>query len=172
MTWWVTLTALFGALTVLLGLGLPVAFAFLGVNLVGALLFLGGEPGLMQVVRPRPGPSILERAQLDRAGTEAIDLLESALADGNTGSLRLAPRPAVRRWLESRPHLLEALGDRTHRPVEMLAGAPDADGRMPEGSLNARVAAQLAELSSARRAFAADHHGSDESAEPSSPKAA
>ena len=51
MTWWVTLTALFGALTVLLGLGLPVAFAFLGVNLVGALLFLGGEPGLMQVVR-------------------------------------------------------------------------------------------------------------------------
>ena len=51
MTWWVTLVALFGALTVLLGLGLPVAFAFLGVNLVGALLFLGGEPGLMQVVR-------------------------------------------------------------------------------------------------------------------------
>ena len=42
---------LFGALTVLLCLGLPVAFAFLGVNLVGALLFLGGEPGLMQVVR-------------------------------------------------------------------------------------------------------------------------
>ena len=33
------------------GLGLPVGFAFLGVNLVGALLFLGGEPGLMQVVR-------------------------------------------------------------------------------------------------------------------------
>ena len=83
--------------------------------------------GLMQVVRPRPGPSILERAQLDRAGTEAIDLLESALADSNTGPLRLAPRPAVRRWLELRPHLLEALGDRTHRTVEMLTGAPDGE---------------------------------------------
>jgi tripartite ATP-independent transporter DctM subunit len=51
LTWWLTLTLLFGALTVLLGLGLPVGFAFLGVNLVGALFFLGGEPGLMQVVR-------------------------------------------------------------------------------------------------------------------------
>jgi tripartite ATP-independent transporter DctM subunit len=51
MTWWLTLSGLFGALTVLLLLGLPVGFAFLGVNLVGALFFLGGEPGLMQVVR-------------------------------------------------------------------------------------------------------------------------
>ncbi len=31
--------------------GLPVAFAFLGVNLIGAFVFLGGEIGLDQVVR-------------------------------------------------------------------------------------------------------------------------
>lgn len=31
--------------------GVPVAIAFLGVNIVGALLYLGGEPGLAQVAR-------------------------------------------------------------------------------------------------------------------------
>lgn len=51
MIWWQTLLLLFSALTALLMLGLPVGFAFLGVNLVGALFYLGGEPGLMQVVR-------------------------------------------------------------------------------------------------------------------------
>jgi len=51
MQWWHTLTLLFGLLSALLLLGLPAAFAFLAVNLLGALLFLGGEAGLMQVVR-------------------------------------------------------------------------------------------------------------------------
>src|SRR5436190_21824663 len=37
--------------TVLLFLGLPVAFSFLVINLIGATLYLGGEPGLMQLVR-------------------------------------------------------------------------------------------------------------------------
>ncbi len=36
---------------VLLFLGLPVAFTFMAVNLVGALLWLGGEPGLVQLTR-------------------------------------------------------------------------------------------------------------------------
>jgi tripartite ATP-independent transporter DctM subunit len=51
MPWWETLALLFGILTVLLLVGLPAGFAFLAINLVGALVFLGGEPGLMQVVR-------------------------------------------------------------------------------------------------------------------------
>src|ERR1700710_313367 len=34
-----------------MGLGLPVAFAFLALNIVGAWLFLGGEPGLAQLAR-------------------------------------------------------------------------------------------------------------------------
>ena len=51
MAWWETLGMLFGILTVLLLAGIPAAFAFLAINLVGAVVYLGGEPGLMQVVR-------------------------------------------------------------------------------------------------------------------------
>ncbi len=42
---------LFGGLVAAMGLGLPVAFAFLLLNIVGALVFLGGEPGLVQLAR-------------------------------------------------------------------------------------------------------------------------
>ncbi|RZS86232.1 TRAP transporter large permease [Pigmentiphaga kullae] len=51
MTWQQASLLLFGGSTALLFLGLPVAFSFLVVNLAGALLFLGGEPGLGQLVR-------------------------------------------------------------------------------------------------------------------------
>ena len=40
-----------GGSTVLLFLGLPVAFSFLVINLLGAWLFLGGEAGLVQLAR-------------------------------------------------------------------------------------------------------------------------
>ena len=42
---------LLGGSTVLLFLGLPVAFSFLVVNLIGAWIWLGGEPGLAQLAR-------------------------------------------------------------------------------------------------------------------------
>lgn len=51
MEWWQTLVLLFGLLTVLLLTGVPAGFAFLGINLVGAVVYLGGEPGLVQMVR-------------------------------------------------------------------------------------------------------------------------
>ncbi|MBC7940368.1 MAG: TRAP transporter large permease subunit, partial [Chitinophagaceae bacterium] len=51
MSWVMTLSILFGGLTVLLLIGLPAGFAFLVLNLVGAVVYLGGEAGLMQVVR-------------------------------------------------------------------------------------------------------------------------
>ena len=51
MTWWQSLLLLFGLLTFLLLVGLPAGFAFLAINLVGAVVYLGGEAGLMQVVR-------------------------------------------------------------------------------------------------------------------------
>ena len=51
MIWWQSLLLLFGLLTVLLLVGLPAGFAFLAINLVGALVYFGGEAGLMQVVR-------------------------------------------------------------------------------------------------------------------------
>lgn len=51
MSWQAAAWLLLGGSTVVLLAGLPVAFAFLAVNLIGALLFLGGEPGLVQLAR-------------------------------------------------------------------------------------------------------------------------
>jgi tripartite ATP-independent transporter DctM subunit len=51
MTWGEAGLILFGGLIAVMGLGLPVAFAFLAVNIVGALIFLGGEAGLTQLTR-------------------------------------------------------------------------------------------------------------------------
>lgn len=51
MSWLTTLMLLFGGLTVLLLIGLPAGFAFLVLNLVGAVVYFGGEAGLMQAVR-------------------------------------------------------------------------------------------------------------------------
>src|SRR5512144_1853511 len=51
MSWQMAALLLLGGSTVLLFLGIPVGFAFLATNLVGAVLFLGGEAGLQQVVR-------------------------------------------------------------------------------------------------------------------------
>ena len=51
MTWGVAAWLLLGGSTVLLFLGLPVAFTFLVINLLGAWLWLGGEPGMVQLAR-------------------------------------------------------------------------------------------------------------------------
>src|SRR5438270_12830649 len=51
MGWVEASLILFGGLVAIMGLGLPVAFAFLALNIVGAFLFLGGEPGLSQLAR-------------------------------------------------------------------------------------------------------------------------
>ena len=51
MTWQIAAWILLGGSTVLLFLGLPVAFTFLVINLVGAMIWLGGEPGLVQLAR-------------------------------------------------------------------------------------------------------------------------
>ena len=51
MTWYESLGLMMGGLAVLLALGVPVAFSFLAINLVGAFLFMNGEAGLGQLVR-------------------------------------------------------------------------------------------------------------------------
>ena len=51
MSWQDACWLLLGGSTALLLLGLPVAFSFLAINLIGATLFLGGEPGLVQLAR-------------------------------------------------------------------------------------------------------------------------
>ena len=51
MSWQMAALLLLGGSTALLLIGMPVALSFIAINIVGAWLFLGGEPGLLQVVR-------------------------------------------------------------------------------------------------------------------------
>jgi len=51
MSWQAASWLLLGGSTAFLFLGLPVAFSFLAINIIGAVLFLGGEAGLMQLAR-------------------------------------------------------------------------------------------------------------------------
>ncbi|MCA1988251.1 MAG: TRAP transporter large permease subunit [Desulfarculus sp.] len=50
MEWWWTLTIIMGSLLVILASGLPVAFSFLVINLVGAYVLWGGFGGFHQLV--------------------------------------------------------------------------------------------------------------------------
>src|SRR3954468_7310152 len=51
MSWQIASLLLLGGSTVLLFMGMPVAFSFIAINLAGAWLYLGGEAGLTQLVR-------------------------------------------------------------------------------------------------------------------------
>jgi tripartite ATP-independent transporter DctM subunit len=51
MSWQVAAWLMLGGSTALLFLGLPVAFTFIAVNILGAMIWLGGEPGLEQLAR-------------------------------------------------------------------------------------------------------------------------
>lgn len=51
MDWQLVLILMLGSLVGLLIIGLPVAFAFIAVNLAGAYFILGGESGLVQMAR-------------------------------------------------------------------------------------------------------------------------
>ncbi len=90
--------------------------------------------GLLQIVRPRPGPSILERAQLDRTATRAIALLEAATRDTGTGPFCLVAAPAPIRWLQARPHLVKMLARTTGRPVELRADPQAGAGHVEPAS--------------------------------------
>src|SRR5262245_23547529 len=58
MSWQMASLLLLGGSTLLMFLGMPVAVAFIAINLIGAVLFLGGEAGLQQVVRNSVGSVI------------------------------------------------------------------------------------------------------------------
>ena len=51
MTWQAAAWLLLGGSTVLIFLGLPVAFSFLVIDIIGAWLFLGSDAGMVQLVR-------------------------------------------------------------------------------------------------------------------------
>jgi len=51
MSWQLASLLLLGGSTILLFIGIPVAFSFIAINLIGAVLFLGGDAGLHQLLR-------------------------------------------------------------------------------------------------------------------------
>ena len=51
MAWYEALGLLIGLLLFFMALGLPVVFAFFAVNLVGAFVFMGGDKGMLQLMR-------------------------------------------------------------------------------------------------------------------------
>ena len=51
MSWQAAAWLMLGGSTVLMFLGLPVAFSFLAINLLGAWIYLGGDAGLVQLAR-------------------------------------------------------------------------------------------------------------------------
>jgi len=50
MEWWLAFLLILGALFALMFIGLPVAFSFLTVNLIGAYIFFGGVAGALQLI--------------------------------------------------------------------------------------------------------------------------
>ena len=50
MEWWSILILIFCAMVLLFLIGVPVAFAFLFINIIGFYLFAGGEAGLIQLI--------------------------------------------------------------------------------------------------------------------------
>jgi len=51
MEWYWVLLLLIGGLVVFMLLGMPVVFAFFAINIIGAFIFMGGEKGLLQLMR-------------------------------------------------------------------------------------------------------------------------
>lgn len=51
MQWYHILSLLLGILVLLMAIGVPVVFAFFAANLLGAWLFMGGDNGVLQLVR-------------------------------------------------------------------------------------------------------------------------
>jgi tripartite ATP-independent transporter DctM subunit len=50
MEWWQALLFLLGILIILMLSGMPVAVSFLFIDILGAVIFLGGEPGIVQLI--------------------------------------------------------------------------------------------------------------------------
>lgn len=50
MEWYWAIALLFGLIVALMLLGMPIAIAFLAANIAGAMLFMGGPLGIVQVL--------------------------------------------------------------------------------------------------------------------------
>jgi hypothetical protein len=79
--------------------------------------------GLMQIIRRRDRPSLIEQICLDPVATDAALLLRQAERAVGAGVLKLTARPAVIDHIGRQPLWIEMLQRRTGRTVELIADA-------------------------------------------------
>ena len=79
--------------------------------------------GLMQIIRRRERPSLIEQVVLDPVATDAALLLRQAERAVGTGALTLTARPAVIDHIAAHPAWTQLLQNRTGRPVQLTADA-------------------------------------------------
>lgn len=79
--------------------------------------------GLMQIIRRRERPSLVEQLRFDPVATDAALLLRQAERATGVGALQLTARPAVADQIAARPGWIAELSQRTGRPVEIIRDA-------------------------------------------------
>jgi hypothetical protein len=79
--------------------------------------------GLMQIIRRRDRPSLIEQVCLDPVATDAALLLRRAERAVGTGVLTLTARPGVIEHIAAHPAWVEALQNRTGRAATLTADA-------------------------------------------------
>lgn len=79
--------------------------------------------GLMQIIRRRARPSLIEQIRYDPVATDAALLLRQAERAQGTGRLKLVTRPGVADHIAAHPEWTAELQRRTGRPVEIVADA-------------------------------------------------
>ncbi|WP_428627934.1 ribonuclease [Sphingopyxis sp.] len=79
--------------------------------------------GLMQIIRRRDRPSLIEQIVLDPVATDAALLLRQAERAVGTGGLMLTARPAVIDHIAAHPGWIAMLQNRTGRPAQLIGDA-------------------------------------------------
>ena len=77
--------------------------------------------GLMQIIRRRDRPSLIEQIRLDPVATDAAMLLRQAERAAGTGALTLTARDGVIAHIAAHPAWIDALQKRTGRAVRLAA---------------------------------------------------
>lgn len=83
--------------------------------------------GLMQIIRRRVRPSLVEQVRFDPVATDAALLLRQGERAVGTGPLQLTARPAVADYIGTHPDWIDELQRRSGRPVRVAAD-PNAKG--------------------------------------------
>src|SRR5258705_7820795 len=145
MSWDAAAWLMLGGSTVLLFLGLPVAFSFLVINLLGAWLFLGGEAGLTQFARNSVGSVasfsltpiplfILMGEVLFHTGlaVKVIDGVERLIREvpGRLAVVAVVAGDGVFAGFRP-PHAPHAVARRPEPAGDLLPGAPPPHGPRP-----------------------------------------